>query len=70
MNAPATSLRGRPFVKGFDPRRHKLTREECQKGFWAAIESIVARHPDAVNKLGVHIARNALPALIKKRNFR
>ncbi len=61
-------MRGRPFTKGHDPRRHKFTREECQEGFWAAIESIITRHPEAVTKLGVHIARNALPALIKKRN--
>lgn len=24
---------GRPFKKGFDPRRHVLTREERQRGF-------------------------------------
>lgn len=25
------------FRKGPDPRRHKFTREECSRGFWAAI---------------------------------
>ena len=25
------------FKKGHDPRRHKLTKEECSKGFWNAI---------------------------------
>lgn len=29
--------RGRPFQKGFDPRRHKFTAEECSRGFWSAI---------------------------------
>jgi hypothetical protein len=37
--------------------RHVFTREESQAGFWAAIESIVIRHPDAVNGDGSHMAR-------------
>lgn len=24
--------RGKPFAKGFDPRRHELTIEDCRKG--------------------------------------
>lgn len=28
---------GGRFRKGFDPRRHKFTREECSRGFWSAI---------------------------------
>ena len=35
------------FRRGHDPRRHKFTTEECQRGFWLALESIIARHPDA-----------------------
>lgn len=41
--------RGKPFQKGHDPRRHKLTTEECQAGFWGALESIQRRYPDAVS---------------------
>ena len=44
------------FKKGPDPRRHKFTREQCQLGFWRALESITARHPDAVDSCGRHIA--------------
>ena len=44
------------FRKGHDPRRHKYTRAECQIGFWKALESIVARHPDAIDKVGRHMA--------------
>ncbi len=29
--------RGKPFLKGHDDRRHKFTKEECSRGFWAAI---------------------------------
>lgn len=54
------------FRKGSDPRRHVFSREECQRGFWAAIESIILRYPDAINARG-HIALNALPALIAQR---
>jgi hypothetical protein len=28
---------GGRFRKGFDPRRHVFTREECSRGFWTAI---------------------------------
>jgi len=43
------------FKKGPDPRRHKFTREECQAGFWRALESIITRYPDATNG-GRHMA--------------
>jgi hypothetical protein len=42
------------FRKGPDPRRHKFTRDECSDGFWAAIESIAIRYPDAVINDGSH----------------
>jgi len=29
--------RGKPFVCGFDPRRHILTRSERQKGYFYAV---------------------------------
>jgi hypothetical protein len=48
------------FKKGHDPRRHRFTREECIDGFWAAIESIVIRYPDAVMADGRHMACNFL----------
>jgi len=44
------------FQKGHDLRRHKFTRDECVTGFWKAIESIVIRHPEAIDKSGRHIA--------------
>lgn len=34
----ARKTRGVPFQKGFDPRRHIFTREECKRGFAAATE--------------------------------
>ena len=36
---------GRPFVKGHDPRRHIFTRQECQKGYEAAWNSLTRRFP-------------------------
>jgi hypothetical protein len=33
------------FQKGHDPRRHTFTREECERGFKAAEESIARRYP-------------------------
>jgi hypothetical protein len=47
--------RGR-FRKGFDPRHHRFSREECQAGFGAAITSIVIRYPDAIDSSGRHMA--------------
>lgn len=44
------------FRRGNDPRRHRFTRAECQAGFWAAINSIVARYPDAIDASGRHMA--------------
>jgi hypothetical protein len=57
--AAPISNKGR-FQKGYDPRRHKFTKEECSDGFWAAIESIAIRYPDAVIKDGSqrHITAN------------
>ena len=48
------------FRRGHDPRRHQLTRAECQAGFWAAIESITTRYPDAIGADGKHMACNFL----------
>jgi hypothetical protein len=48
------------FKKGFDSRRHKFTPEDCSKGFWAAIESIIIRHPNAIMPDGRHIVCNFL----------
>jgi hypothetical protein len=53
--------RGR-FKKGHDPRRHRFTREECQRGLWAAIESIIKRYPGAVDASGRHMACDFLNA--------
>jgi hypothetical protein len=36
------------FKPGPDSRRHKFTKQECSDGFWAAIESVAIRYPDAV----------------------
>jgi hypothetical protein len=55
MTASPKPNRGH-FRKGHDPRRHKLTREERQRGFWNALESIVARYPDAIDNAGRHMA--------------
>jgi hypothetical protein len=55
------------FRRGYDPRRHIFTREECQEGFWAAITSIVIRYPDAVDASGRHMACDFLKAA-RRRN--
>lgn len=57
---PADNFPTGRFKKGHDPRRHKFTRDECSRGFWAAIESITARYPNAVMRDGRHIACNFL----------
>lgn len=36
---------GIPFQKGYDPRRHVFTRQECQKGYEAAWNSLARRFP-------------------------
>jgi hypothetical protein len=56
----ARSVNPGQFKKGTDPRRHKFTREECSKGFWAAVESIVVRYPDAIMADGRHMVVNFL----------
>jgi hypothetical protein len=44
--------RGTPGVrKGFDPRRHTLTAEECSEGFWVGLASYVERGGEARNFL-------------------
>ncbi len=37
---------GGKFRSGYDPRRHVFTRAECQRGYWAAWESLERRFPD------------------------
>ena len=37
---PAPRRRGRPFVKGHDPRRHIFTDEERSRGFYTALAII------------------------------
>lgn len=32
-------MRGRPFAKGYDPRRHILSKEECRKGYIQATQT-------------------------------
>jgi hypothetical protein len=58
--APADNFPTGRFKKGHDPRRHKFTPEECTRGFWAAIDSIVTRYPNAIMADGRHIACNFL----------
>lgn len=55
MTSPKRQNRGH-FRRGYDPRRHRFTRDECQAGFWAALESIIARYPDATDTAGRHMA--------------
>jgi hypothetical protein len=62
----APTNRGR-FQKGYDARRHKFTQDECVDGFWAAIESIVARYPDAVMPDGRHMVCNFLQAVTARK---
>ena len=50
------------FRRGHDPRRHLFTQDECQRGFWAAISSIITRYPDAVGADGRHMAFKFLTA--------
>jgi hypothetical protein len=55
------------FKKGADPRRHQFTRDECSKGFWQAIESIVSRHPEKVTRDGRHIVCTFLKSVNKRK---
>jgi hypothetical protein len=55
------------FRKVADPRRHRFTREECSKGFWQAIESIISRHPEKVTRDGRQIVCGFLKSVGKKR---
>lgn len=56
MHPPSLKPNRGQFRRGPDPRRHRFTRDECQRGFWAAIYSIIARYPDAIGADGRHIA--------------
>jgi len=55
------------FKAGPDPRRHKFTQEECSEGFWAAIESIAIRYPNAVDSSGRHMVVNFLQAVTARK---
>ena len=48
--ADFTGTGGR-FRKGFDPRRHTFTAEECSAGFWAGLASYVEQGGEARNFL-------------------
>ncbi|HKQ72530.1 MAG TPA: hypothetical protein VJ810_02305 [Blastocatellia bacterium] len=43
------------FKKGHDPRRHRFSLEECQRGFLAALTSIIARYLTAIDASGRHM---------------
>jgi len=53
------------FKPGPDPRRHHFTREECQRGFWRALDSIATRYPNAVDSAGRHMACRFLKTKIR-----
>ena len=59
--------RGR-FAPGPDPRRHQFTREECQAGFWAALDAIADRYPNAVDGANRHMATRFLCSVISRKN--
>jgi len=48
------------FRTGPDPRGHRFTVEECQRGFWSAINSIILRYPSAIDSSGRHMAFGVL----------
>ena len=60
IDPPARKRNAGQFHKGPDPRRHRFTPEECSRGFWSALESIVTRYPEAIMRDGRHIACNFL----------
>jgi hypothetical protein len=64
----ARDAKGR-FLAGPDPGRHQFTQSERIKGFWAMLDSIYTRYPDAVLKGNGsrHIACYALPYLIQRK---
>jgi hypothetical protein len=64
---PMTKRRGRPFAKGYDSTRHVFSQSECQLGFQRAIESIVSRYPNAVDKNNVHMVTRFLPSISERR---
>lgn len=52
----------RKYPRGKHPNRYRFTREDCIRGFEAAIEAIVDRYPDAIMPDGRHMACNFLTA--------
>lgn len=42
------------FRKGKDPRRHKFTTQECQRGYQNAMANMLDDHPDWVCQHGAH----------------
>lgn len=54
------------FRKGFDPRRHVFTQDECIAGFWKMIDSIVERYPHMKDKSGNHLVKYALKFLTRR----
>ncbi len=55
---------------GCHANRYKFTRSDCVKGFWAMVESVASRYPDAVDASGRHMVCNALPVLIARKGMR
>lgn len=66
MAQPPVEHRGR-FKKGYDSRRHVFTKDECSDGFWAAVESIITRYPDAIMPDGRHMVANFLKAVSERK---
>ena len=62
---PPVEYRGR-FKKGFDPRRHKFTQEECERGFWNALYAVAERNPDAVRNNPAFL-RNFLATMLARK---
>ena len=52
------------FRPGFDPRRHRFTRDERMMGFWAALDSIITRYPDATDSSVATLRRGTGVVLI------
>ncbi len=58
------------FRPGPDPRRHRFTRDECVKGFWAAVFLIIQRYPTAVDASGRQMAADFLKVAGRKEKTR
>src|SRR5215207_11267784 len=60
---------GGRFRKGFDPRRHTFTAEECSEGFWSGLASYVEQGGEARNFLRRKMAaRGQSPCAMPKRD--